>query len=149
MLQVRESRVVPRPIDEVFSFVADFSRAPEWDPAVLDARRLDPWERPIAAGSRFHVEVLFVGRRTAMEYRVVEHVAPFGLVLEGLGRGVRARDDARFEDLGDSTRVTWTLELWLSGVGRLAEPFAGPFVRRLGRAALEGLVDRARMPLAR
>jgi uncharacterized protein YndB with AHSA1/START domain len=143
-----ESRVLPHPVEAVFDFVADFSRTPEWDPGVLDSRRLDPWEQPVGVGSRFHVVALFGTQRVPMEYRILEHTRPTHLVLEGTSRWNRARDDIRFESLGErESRITWTLELSFLGASRLMEPFMGPLVRRLGRIALDGLADRSGMPL--
>jgi carbon monoxide dehydrogenase subunit G len=140
MTRIREVRETDRPIDEVFAYVADFASTAEYDPGVASALQLD--HGPVGRGTRYTVNAVFLGRTLPMEYRIVDFDPPHRVVLEGVGSTSTARDDIRFETVGGRTRVTWTLDLKLRGVNRLATPLLGPFLRRLGRAALDGLQRR-------
>lgn len=145
MKRVVEVRETSRPIGEVFAYVADFTTAAEYDPGVVAARRLT--DGPVALGSAFHVEARFLGRVVPMRYEVLALEAPTRLRLEGVAAAARTIDEIRFEARPEGgTRVTWTLDLELGGAGRLAEPVLGPVLRRLGRAALDGLAARLADP---
>jgi hypothetical protein len=52
-----------------FAYLSDFANGAEWDPAIVEARRLTP--APTAVGSRFEVVALFRGRRQGV-YRLAE-----------------------------------------------------------------------------
>ena len=51
----------PRPPDEVFAYLSDFSTTAEWDPGVLEAERLG--DAPVAEGSEFRLVADFLHRR--------------------------------------------------------------------------------------
>ena len=133
-----EVRVVPRPIEEVFAYVADFSTTAEYDPGVVRAERLDP----VAEGARFRVFARFMGRTSPMDYHLERYVPCEQLVFHGQSTGARARDDIRFEVTEDGTRILWTLELELLGPGRWLEPLLRRPLIRLGQRALDGLSER-------
>ena len=138
MRRTTETRRVPGPIDEVFDYLADFSTSAEWDPGVVSARRLD--DGPVRAGSRFDVQVRFAGRTLPMTYRVTRADRPTRLELTGVSPRSTACDVIALDPDGEGhTRVTWTLEVTLTGWSRLAEPLLGPLLRRLGRKAMDGL----------
>jgi carbon monoxide dehydrogenase subunit G len=133
--RLREVRVVPRPLDEVFAFVSDFSTTAWYDPGVAAAKRLDP----VGLGARFEVDALFLGRRLPMSYTIVAWEPPHRVVLEGVAATSRARDEITFAATDGGTRVDWQLELQLLGPGRVVEPLLRPALLRLGRRALDGL----------
>ena len=138
MTVLSEVRVVPRPLREVFAYVADFSSTAEYDPGVVRAERLDP----VAEGARFMVHARFMGRTLPMTY-VLEAYRPHEqLIFRGESSGARAKDDIRFEAVGEGTRIHWTLELELLGPGRLLEPLLRRPLLRLGERALDGLSER-------
>lgn len=138
MKQTTETRLVVGAVDDVFDYVADFQTAAEWDPGVESSRRVD--EGPVGVGSRFDVGVRFAGRPLPMDYTVAAYERPHRLELTATSPSSTARDVITFEAVGDgATRVTWNLQVSLTGASRLAEPLMGPMLRRLGRVALDGL----------
>jgi len=54
--------------DATFAYLSDFANAAEWDPGIVEAKRLTP--APTAVGSRFEVIALFRGK----SYRIKGHV---------------------------------------------------------------------------
>lgn len=109
----------PRPIDEVFDYLADFSSVAEWDPSIPDARRLDSGE--IDEGSRFEVLFRFLTRDVNLVYQVVELERPRRVVLRADTETVTSTDTIDFEPLpGRGTRVTYDADLALKGPMRIA-----------------------------
>lgn len=141
MIRVHEIRETSRPIDEVFAYVADFQTTADYDPGVLRATRRD--DGPVDVGATYDVLAVFFGRRIPMHYRIERYEPPSLVVLAGEAATTAARDEIRFSSTeGGGTRIDWTLELRLKGVGRVAEPVMAPLMRRVGRKALDGLAER-------
>jgi hypothetical protein len=139
MRRTTETRLVRGSVDEVFDYLADFTSSAAWDPGVVSARRLD--DGPVSVGSRFEVRVRFAGRELPMAYRVERADRPGHLELSAVSPTSTARDVIELAPATEGfTRVTWTLEVALTGWSRLAEPVMGPMLRRLGRQAMDGLV---------
>ncbi len=93
---------------EVLAYMSDFSRAPEWDPSVVRARRLD--EGAITTGSRFELTVRAAGRTTDLEY-VVESLGPTSVVLLSHSSRLESRDTITVEPRPDGTLLRYDARL--------------------------------------
>jgi hypothetical protein len=131
---------LPIPIEEAFDYLADFSRTVEWDPGVVEARRLT--RGPVRVGSLFRVVVSTLGRRIPLEYEVTEFERPSRLVLVGGDSSLRSIDEMTFVSRPGGTRVTYEARLELTGVRRLADPILDLLFQRIGRLAVRGLRER-------
>jgi carbon monoxide dehydrogenase subunit G len=126
--------------DAVFAYLADFANAAEWDPGIVEARRLTP--APTAVGTRFEVIALFRGKRQRFEYVVTEYEAGRRLALRGEGEKALTDDVITVAGLDGRTRVTYEADLRLKGLLRVAEPFLRSTFERMGDDALDGLAAR-------
>jgi len=70
MAYCRATIGVPRPIDEVFEYLANFSNAAEWDPGVVSGRKLT--RGPIGPGTEFEIVSRFMGRDVRLLYRATQ-----------------------------------------------------------------------------
>ena len=136
----RREITVAAPADVAFGYLADFANAAEWDPGIVEARRLTPG--PTDVGSRFEVVALFRGRRQRFEYVVTEYREGVRVALHGEGEKASSEDVIEVAADAGGTRVTYSADLRLKGVYRVAEPFLGSTFRRMGDAALDGLAAR-------
>lgn len=127
----------PRPIEEVFAYLSDFSNTLEWDPGVVEAQRLD--DDAVAAGSEFRIVAEFLGRRNSLLYRVVEFDPPRLVTFRGVNSSVVSLDRLTFEHFGGGTQVTYDAELTLKGPFKLADPLLALAFSRVGDRALNGL----------
>ena len=127
----------PRPLEEVFAYLSDFSTTAEWDPGVVEAERLT--EPPIREGSEFRLLARFLGRETPLTYRVVEFDPPKAVTLRGENSSVVSLDRMTFEPAGEGTLITYDAELSLKGPMKLADPLLGLAFKRVGDRALAGL----------
>ena len=122
---------------EVFAYLADFSNAAQGDPGIAEARRLtDP---PTVLGSRFEVIALFRGNRQRFEYVVTGFEDGRRIALHGDGEKAVSDDAIEVEAAGGHTRVTYEASIRLKGALRIAEPFLGGTIQRMGDDALAGL----------
>ncbi len=125
------------PREEVFDRLADFRSVARWDPSVRRVRRLDRGE--LGRGSRFRVELSFLGRPQALTYEIVQFDRPERLVLEARGSGFRSLDTLVFESCGAGTRLTYDAQILFEGWARLVDLPAHLAFQVVGRSALEGL----------
>jgi carbon monoxide dehydrogenase subunit G len=123
-----------------FDYLSDFANAAEWDPGIVEARRLTP--APTAVGSRFEVIALFRGRRQRFEYIVTEYEEGTRIALRGEGEKALSDDVITVAADDGGARVDYEADLRLKGVYRVAEPLLRSTFERMGDAALDGLAAR-------
>jgi carbon monoxide dehydrogenase subunit G len=136
MRYTREIEVVAEP-GAVFAYLADFENSAEWDPGVVEARRLTGG--PTAVGSRFELIALFRGKRQRFEYVVTEYEEGRKIALHGRGEKARSDDVIAVDGADGRTRIAYEADLRLEGLYRLAEPFLRTTFVRMGDDALDGL----------
>lgn len=137
MPELIEVRTVPRSMDEVFAYTADFSNIESWDPGVASSQKVSPG--PVGVGTQFELQVLFGSREIPMSYTVVEYREPTLVVLEGVGARLRAVDEISFRSVEEGTEILYSADLEFRGIARLFVPFMGRALTNAGRKALDGL----------
>ena len=137
MIRLRETIEVPRPIDEVFSYVSNFRNAAQWDPGVAESRKT--CAGPIGVGTVFELRVSFGPRSIPMEYTIREFDRPRRVLLEGKGDSVHALDDIGFAATPRGTRITYTADISLLGTFGVFEPLLKGALDRVGKRAVRGL----------
>jgi hypothetical protein len=126
--------------ESTFAYLSDFANAAEWDPGIVEARRLIPASGVV--GSRFEVIALFRGGRQRFEYVVTDFVEGTRVALHGEGEKALSDDVISVVPREGGTRVVYAADLRLNGVYRVAEPFLRSTFERMGDAALDGLAAR-------
>ncbi len=117
---------IARPQEEVFAYVTDPTRFPEWQSDVV---RVDVAEgyRP-GVGARFTTTRRVGGSERTMTQEVTEFSHPRRWVVEGVEGTIRPNASVTVEPLeGGRSRVTFTLDFAGHGVGVAL----APMVRRL------------------
>jgi carbon monoxide dehydrogenase subunit G len=122
--------VTGRSVEEVFAYVSDFNRAHEWRTEVT-ASTMEP-AGPMKLGSRLH-EVARVNGRTVVTDSVVDDlVAPYRFTFAHVSGPLPVSGEYRFATTDGGTRLTYVLEVELTGVWRLM----APVLRRSGRRTI-------------
>jgi carbon monoxide dehydrogenase subunit G len=137
MASYRATIDTPRERQDVFAYISDFSTTQEWDPGVVEAERLN--DAAVGEGTEFRLVAEFLGRETALTYRIVEYDPPHAVTFCGENAAVISNDRITFEAVGEGTRITYDAELMLKGPLRLADPLLGLAFNRVGDRALAGL----------
>ena len=113
MPQASYSVVVHRPIEEVFAFVADGERCPEWRPGVLDIKRV----AGTGLGTRYEQGVRGPGgRRISADYEVTVFEPNARIEFQTTSGPVRPHGSYRFEVTDAGTNVNFALDATLSGL---------------------------------
>ena len=142
MPRLHETIETSLPIDEAFAFVADFANNAIWDPNSATSVRIGDDAAaggPVGVGTRYALSVRQGSTFVPMEYRVTVWEPGRRVVLEGVGASVRATDDIRFDATPTGTRVDYTADISLTGIMRLATPFAGGAFAKIAKGAADGM----------
>ena len=139
-MRLHETRLIDRPLGEVFAFTADFSNAERWDPGVAQADQVEGAVPGV--GARYELIVSFWRSKIPMTYTTTVYEPDARVVLEGRGESISALDDIRFEARDGKTLVDYTADLSFSNWFRFAAPLLAPVLGKLvGEKALDGLVE--------
>jgi len=141
MMKLDRTVTVRRSVDRVFGFLADFTTTEQWDPGTVSTERLSG---DGGVGTRYRNVSRFLGRRTELDYVVLDYVvadlqAPRLIRLRGRNSTVTATDTMQIAATDDgATRVHYRAEFEFHGPARLLAPLLWPALQRLGdRAAAQ------------
>jgi len=124
---------ISRRPEEVFAYMTDPSRFPEWQASVVSARRTD--DAPLAVGSKTFVTRRVGPRQLRSTEEVEELHPPKSWRFRGVSGPVVGIAEGRVEPLdgGRRSRVTVALDFEAHGLGKLLVPLV---VRRQARRQL-------------
>jgi carbon monoxide dehydrogenase subunit G len=134
MAHYRATIDIQQPREDVFAYLSDFSTTEQWDPGVVEAKRVNG--AAVGQGSEFRLVAEFLGRKNELTYRIVEYDPPCAVTFLGENATVMSRDGITFEEIAEGTQVTYDANLALKGLLRIADPLA---FSRVGDRALAGL----------
>ena len=122
MAPLTHSIEIDRSPEEVFAYVTDPDRFPEWQAAVVSARRLD--DGPMRAGSRLSLTRRIGKREQTMTSELTEYSPPQSYAFRVTDGPVRAIGNGRFEPLreGRGTKFIFDLDFEGHGIGKLLVP---------------------------
>lgn len=139
-MRVEESVEINRPVEEVFSYVANPENLPEWSSIVLEVRKETQGEPE--EGDRFTSVGKFLGRRFETPFEVVSYEPPRRSSHRSTGGPFEQEWTRTFEETaGGGTRLTQVAQGEPGGFFRLAGPMLEMAGRRQFRADLGTLKD--------
>jgi uncharacterized protein YndB with AHSA1/START domain len=122
MAPISTSVEISRRPEDVFAYITDVSRHPEWQEGLVSATRED--EGPIRVGSRaVHRRKLALGTVTTTS-EITALDPPRLLSFRGLDGPIRAEGSQRVEPAGEGSRVSFEMEMHGHGLGVLMLPLA-------------------------
>ncbi len=119
MIKVEHSTVINRPLNEVFDFVVDPSKEPEWQDGVIEAG-FSPGSAP-GVGAEVFEKRKFMGREMVSKFQVTQYEANkifVGKVTEG---PVKFEVSQTFEAVDGGTKVSISIQGEPGGFFKLAE----------------------------
>jgi uncharacterized protein YndB with AHSA1/START domain len=138
-MRLHEKRTVNRSQAEVFDYTSDFSNIENWDPGVAASRQVG--DGTIGVGTRFDLDVRFGKSVLPMVYEINAYEPNHRVVLIGKGDTLDAIDEIRFSAEAGMTVIDYTADLHFHNWLRYVDPLLSPFLKGVGRKALDGLVS--------
>ena len=131
MRQIATSVVIDRPVDVVFSFVAEAANSSKWASGGPQFEKVS--DGPIGVGTVYRYSGTFMGRRVdgTRTYSAYEPNRLIAHQNTGLGP-IPVNERFLFETVAGGTKLDLIVE-WgrLSGMWPLLEPFIAAFLRRM------------------
>ena len=137
-MRLQKTVVVDKPLENVFTYLADFTTTTEWDPGTVRTvlERGDG-----GVGTTYLNTSKFLGRSTQLTYVVRELVPDERIRLQGENKTVVAVDTMSFRTVEAGTEVTYSAEFTFKGATRFLAPLFRPAFDRLGQQAQAGLSE--------
>lgn len=122
MASIATSVEIARNPEDVFAYITDVSRHPEWQEGLVSATL--ETKPPVGVGSRV-VHRRKLGPTTLATTSEITAFNPPELVsFRGLDGPIRAEGSQRVERVGEGSRVTFEMEMRGHGLGTLMLPMA-------------------------
>jgi uncharacterized membrane protein len=122
MASIATSVEIARSPEDVFAYITDVSRHPEWQEGLVSATLES--EGPVRVGSRVvHRRKLGLGTVAATS-EITAFNPPEVLGFKGLDGSIRAEGSQRVERVGEGSRVSFEMEMRGHGLGVLMLPLA-------------------------
>jgi len=125
--------------EEVFDYLADFSSAAQWDPAIESGTNMNTG--PIGLGSRFDLVSRFLGREVELSYSTTEIDRPRRFVVSADSGGFCSEDTISVEPRDEGCVVHYHATLHFRGPGRLLSFLWQLVFNKIGAKAKAGLND--------
>lgn len=121
MATIVASAEISKSPDEVFAYVTDPTKLPEWQESVV---RVECKEIPVRVGTRASVTRRVGRREMAQGAEIAELTPPTSWAVRGLDGPVRGNVNGTIEAVedGERSRVTIQLDLQGHGIGKLLLP---------------------------
>lgn len=122
MQRVERIARIPAPPSEVFAYVSDLDRLPEWQSGIASARRTSGDEMGVGASA--HVTRELMGQRMEVPLTVTEYEPPRRLAISSEVSGVKAHAtlDLVGADEDQATDLTFAMEIRGSMLTTFMEP---------------------------
>lgn len=122
MAPIATSVEIARSPEEVFAYIADVSRHPEWQDGLVSAAV--ETEGPLRVGTRVVHRRKLGPKTVATTSELTAYDPPHVLGFRGIDGPIRGEGSQRVESAGDGSRVSFEMELEGHGLGKLMVPMA-------------------------
>lgn len=125
---------IDRPVEEVYAYLSDVERIPEWNSMVDE---VVPSDHPLRVGSTAQIKMRLLGRHIEATLEVME-LEPNRRVVVKTGAPISVTDTYTFEALGENgSRLTYNTVGDTKGFFKLADPIVARVVKKQLTAQLE------------
>ncbi len=128
MSVIEASTVIGCPVEEVFAYVSDMAKTPEWSAELVDVAEVSPG--PTGVGTTTKSTVKILGRELETTSKIVAFEPNRRFSLEHDAGPVTIHDDwFLFESVEGGTKVTHRADIEAAGFFKLAAPVAARLAR--------------------
>lgn len=136
-MRIEETTNIDRPIDEVFAYLSDVERHPDWVSSVLSTTQTS--DGPIGLGATLTEEAKTLGRRMQVDWEITAYEPPHTIQQRAsIGPG-HIVVTATLEAVDGGTKVTFVHEGETNGLLKIADPLVARTLKKQSAADLETL----------
>lgn len=119
---------VERPTDEVFTYLTDPEKLPQWQTMILEASKQTPG--PVSEGTKLSQVGKFLGRRIEMDVEVTRFEPNQRATFESKSGPIPLSIDHKLQPAGNGTRIAVQVEGEPGNFFKMAEPLVGRMAER-------------------
>ncbi|MBV9278984.1 MAG: SRPBCC family protein [Chloroflexi bacterium] len=123
-----ETVTIDRPIDEVFAYLSDVERRPEWVSSVLNTKQTS--DGPIGLGATFSQEGKTFGKHVEVTWEITAYEPPHTIQQRMQYGPARMVMTATLEATNGGTTVTFVQEGETGGLLRLNDPLVARSLKK-------------------
>jgi uncharacterized protein YndB with AHSA1/START domain len=138
MQRVERTARLPATPDEVFAYLADLDRLPEWQAGIVDARRTS--DGPLRVGATATVTRDLMGQRVTAPLTITEYEPPRRLGIGSEVSGVRVAATLDLSPTADGTGSDLAFAMEIRGSGLTA--FMEPMIAGAAGGDIQASLDR-------
>ena len=124
MAHAEGSITIERPVDQVFDFISNGMNNPKWRPSVMDIQPVPGKPSTFKQGLKGPG-----GRRIDGDYEITESKPNELIRFQVIAGPARPIGTYKFERVGNSTRLTFTLDFEPKGIAKLMDPMINASMR--------------------
>ena len=119
-MHVERTFRVPRPVEDVFAYLSDFTRTNEWDPGTVSTTRTSG---DGGVGTTYANTSQFMGRQVELSYETITYEAPTRLQFRGKNKQSTATDSLTFTATSEAgTEIHYRADFEFHGVLKYLAP---------------------------
>jgi uncharacterized membrane protein len=145
MIELEHTLILPRPVEEVFSFLNNFEHDPSWQAGIIEAKQVP--EGAARLGTIVKQVRRFMGRRLDYTGEVVDHEEPKKIWVKSVSGPYPFEGGYRLEPTDGGTRLTLLLKVTPTGIIRFTQSMVARELRQQMEAdsnRLKALLNRNR-----
>ncbi|WP_228552111.1 SRPBCC family protein, partial [Mumia zhuanghuii] len=112
MVAVSRTLTVAKPLDEVFSYLSDFTSTEQWDPGTVETTRLSG---DGGLGTRYRNVSKFLGKRVELTYETTRLEPDAVFEVTGRNDSVTTKDEILFASTPAGTEIRYTADFTFHG----------------------------------
>ncbi|MEO9324420.1 SRPBCC family protein [Nocardioides sp. C4-1] len=142
-MHVERTFTVPRPVEQVFAYLGDFTTTEEWDPGTVTTTRTSG---DGGLGTTYANTSEFMGRRVSLTYDTITFQPPTKVQFRGRNKGSTATDSLTFTATSDATtEIHYRADFVFHGIWKYLAP---PVARRRIDALADETVQKMKQALS-
>ena len=118
-MHVERTFSVPRPVEEVFDYLGDFTHTEQWDPGTVSTTRTGG---DGGLGTTYANTSRFMGRTTDLAYETITYDRPRQVQFRGSNKSATATDTMTFTPEGSGTSIHYRADFDFGFLGNLVVP---------------------------
>jgi uncharacterized protein YndB with AHSA1/START domain len=139
MLELKNSIVISRSVEDVFSYMANADNLSKWMSELVEAEQAS--EGSVGVGTTINAVANVLGRRVENVQEVSKYEPNRKFAIKSTSGPVENEDEFTFEPVTDGTKVTRITKGEVSGFFRMAEPLVGRMLNRQFETNFANLKD--------
>lgn len=137
MVRIEEQATINRPVEEVFAYMSDIERQPEWVSTLTSSQKTG--SGPTGVGTTYRQGVKFLGRRMEMDCEILAYEPPTLYAFRARSGPMRMEMRMTLAASGTETTLTQVAEGESNGLLKLADPIMARSMKKQFAADLESL----------